>query len=72
LSQEAAMNFTPEVLYGVGVVALLAALIWGMIQYKTRNRANDRVTDKAAEALFDNPETYDRKRPSLKDEVRPS
>jgi hypothetical protein len=66
------MSFTPEVLFGIGAIALLAALIWGMIQYKTRNRVNDRVTEEAADALFDNPETYERKRPSLKDEVRPS
>jgi hypothetical protein len=64
------MTFTPEVFFGIGVAVLLIALIWGMIQYKTRNRANDRVTEKAAKKLYDNPETYDRKRPGLEDEVR--
>jgi hypothetical protein len=64
------MNFTPEVLYGIGGAVLLVALIWGMIQYKTRNRANDRVTEKAADTLYDNPETYERKRPGLENEVR--
>jgi hypothetical protein len=66
------MNFSLEVFFGIGAAALLAVLVWGMIQYKTRNRANDRVTDKAAEALFDDPQAYDRKRPEFKDQVRPS
>jgi hypothetical protein len=66
------MSFTPEVFYGIGAAVLLAALVWGMIQYKTRNRANDRVTEKAAETLLDDPQAYDRKRPDLEDQVRPS
>jgi hypothetical protein len=66
------MSFSLEVFFGIGAAALLAALVWGMVQYKTRNRANDRVTEKAADALFDDPDAYDRKRPDLKDQVRPS
>ncbi|MGR4863958.1 hypothetical protein [Caulobacter sp. LARHSG274] len=66
------MNFPPEVFFGLGGALLLAVLIWGMIQYKSRNRANDRVTEKAAERFYDNPEAYDRKRPDLEKEVRPS
>ena len=66
------MTFTPEVLWGVGIVALLGALIWGVVQYSRRNRANDRVTDKAARAMFDDPEAYDAKREQLKKDVKPS
>lgn len=43
-----------------------------MIQDRTRNRANDPVTDKAAKALYDDPEGYDAKRETLKDEVKPA
>jgi hypothetical protein len=64
------MTLQPEVFFGIGVAVLFVVLIWGMVQYKTRNRANDRVTEKAAEKLYDNPETYDQKRPGLQDEVR--
>lgn len=64
--------FQSEVLWGVGVVVLLLALIYGMIQYKTRNRANDRVSDKAAKALYDDPDGYPEKRAALKDELKPT
>lgn len=64
------MDFQAETLWGVGAVLLLLALIYGVIQYRTRNRANDPVTDKAAKALYDDPEGYDAKRETLKDEVK--
>jgi hypothetical protein len=60
-----------EVLFGVGIVLVLAALIWAMIQYRSRNRANDPVTDKAAKTMFDDPDTYDAKRADLQSQVRP-
>lgn len=66
------MSFTPEVLWGAGIVLLLGALIWGMVQYRRRNRANDPVTEKATEALYDDPDTYEAKRKDLEKEVRPS
>ena len=64
--------FTPEVLYGLGALALLAALVWGMTQYKRRNRANDPVTEAATRAEYDHPETYDREQDKFKNRVRPS
>jgi hypothetical protein len=65
--------FTPEMLWPLGAALLLVVLVYGMIQYKTRNRANDRVTDKAAKALYDDPTTYtEQTRDDLKKEVRPS
>ena len=66
------MTFQPEILWGVGVVLLLAALIYGMVQYRTRNRANDRVSDAAAKALYDDPERYPEKREVLERDVKPS
>lgn len=33
------MNFAWEIFYGIGALVLLGALAYGMIQYKTRNRA---------------------------------
>lgn len=65
------MGFQGEVLWGVGALLLLAALIYGVIQYKTRNRASDPVSEKATKALYDDLEGYDAKRDALKDEVKP-
>ncbi|MEW6392772.1 MAG: hypothetical protein AB1542_20495 [Pseudomonadota bacterium] len=64
--------FQPELLWGVGTVLLLLALIYGVIQYRTRNRANDPVSEKAAKTLYDDPDGYDAKREALKDEVEPA
>lgn len=65
--------FTPEMLWPIGIALLLVVLVYGMVQYKTRNRANDRVTEKAAKTLYDDPATYtEQTRDDLKKEVRPS
>lgn len=65
--------FTPELFWPVGSLLLLVALIYGMVQYKRRNRANDGVTEKAAQTLYDNPAEYDEAtREDLKKEIRPS
>lgn len=66
------MDFQFEMLWGLGALLLLAALIYGVIQYRTRNRANDPVSEEAAKALYDDPDGYDRKREQLKDKVEPS
>jgi hypothetical protein len=64
--------FTPEVLYGLGALALLAGLIWGITQYKRRNRANDPLTEQATQAEYDHPDTYQREEAQFRDRVRPS
>lgn len=64
--------FQPEILWCVGVVVLFLALVYGMIQYKTRNRANDRVSEAAAKALYDDPDRYAEARETLKQDVKPS
>jgi len=38
----------PEIAYGIGALALLAVLAWATWQYHKRNRANDRITERAA------------------------
>jgi hypothetical protein len=67
------MLMPPELLWGVGVVVLLGALVWGVVQFSTRNKANDRVTEKATREMYKHPETYSEgRREELKKEVRPS
>jgi hypothetical protein len=60
-----------EIAYGVGALVLLGALIFGMVQYQRRNRANDPVTEKATKAEYDDPATYPQKRRELQKELRP-
>jgi hypothetical protein len=64
--------FTPEVFYGLGALALLAGLVWGITQYKRRNRANDPITEAATRAEYDHPDTYEQEQQAFKDQVRPS
>lgn len=64
---------TPEMFWPIGSLLLLVVIVYGLVQYKTRNRANDRVSEKAAHALYDNPAEYtEEKREELQQEVRPS
>jgi hypothetical protein len=64
--------FTPEVFYGLGALVLMAALVYGFVQYKRRNRANDPLTEAATREEYDDPDHYGRTREQLKREVRPS
>lgn len=62
-----------EIVFGIGILALLAALAYGFRQYRSRNRANDPVTDQATRAIYREPEAaYERDRERLKDETHPS
>jgi hypothetical protein len=63
---------TPEILYGLGALVLLAVLVWGVTQYRTRNKANDKVTEAATRAQYDHPDTYEREQDRFRDQTRPS
>lgn len=63
---------TWELAWPIGALALGIALAYGLWSYSTRNRANDRVTEDATRELYKHPETYDRKREALKQQIRPS
>ena len=47
-------------------------LLWGYRQYKTRNRANDPLTEAATKAEYDHPNTYEKDELGLKGRVHPS
>lgn len=61
-----------ELLYGLGALALLAALVWGFTQHRRRNRANDAVTEAATRDEYDYPDTYQRDEQAFRDQIRPS
>lgn len=66
------MPLFKEVFFVIGPVLLALGLIWAIIQYRRRNRANDAVTEKATHELYADPEHYPEKREKLKKKLRPS
>jgi hypothetical protein len=63
---------SPEILWGVGTVLLLIALIWGVRQSRTRNRANDRITEEATRQEYADPAHYPQEQRNLEKQTRPS
>lgn len=55
-----------EVAFFVGAVVLLAALVWGVMAYNRRNRANQPVTEQATSELYANSDTYGDKEDDLR------
>ncbi len=47
-------------------------LIYGILQYKARNRKNDAITEEATREQYAHPETYDERREELKKKLHPS
>lgn len=61
---------SPELLYGVGFVALASAIGWGVYKSAQKSPRATAVTEKAARELREHPETYDAKRPAPEREAR--
>jgi hypothetical protein len=63
--------FQPELLFGVGIVALGLGLAWGLWSYHTRNRANDVITEEATRQAYQRPDSYAQDKPDLERRLRP-
>ena len=63
--------FSWEMLWAVGLVAVALAIGWGVMQNRTRNRANDQVGEEAARLLREHGgERYEREdKPRLEAKV---
>jgi hypothetical protein len=61
-----------EAVYGLGALVLFGVLLWGFVQYKRRNRANDPITEAATREEYDHPDTYKEESERLNRQVRPS
>ena len=63
--------FSWELLWGVGLIVIAVAIAWGSFSYRSRNRANDPVSDEAARLLREHGgEQYEREdRPALQEKV---
>ena len=65
------MNY--EMFYGIGALVLLLGMVWAVIDYKRRNRANDKVTEEAVRQEYDHPDRYQQEiRPHLERKVKPN
>jgi hypothetical protein len=53
-------NMSWELGFGLGVLILALVLGWGLIRNKTRNKANDPLTEAATRREYDHPADYDR------------
>jgi hypothetical protein len=61
-----------EILWPVGTVILAGLLVYGLVKYYTRNKANDRITEQATREQYEHPRGYDEgRREALKARVRP-
>jgi hypothetical protein len=47
-----------EALWGIGTAALGVAILYGLYQYLTRNKVNDRVREEATRELYEHPRAY--------------
>ena len=61
-----------ELLWGGGILILLAALAWAATRYHSRNRANDHLGEEAARAQYTDPEGAADEQARLKQQVRRS
>ncbi|MFN4142540.1 HIG1 domain-containing protein [Aestuariivirga sp.] len=52
--------FAWEIIYPVATLALLGALIYGLWQYRHRNRRNDRIADEVVRDRYEHPEKWDK------------
>ncbi len=55
-----------ETAFFAGAVVLLAALIWGVVAYNRRNRANEPVTEEATRQLYADTDSYGDKEDELR------
>ena len=55
-----------ETAFFAGAVVLLAALIWGVVAYNRRNRANEPVTEEATRQLYADTDSYGDKEDDLR------
>lgn len=62
-----------EFFYIIGAVLLAGGIAYGMIQYYSRNGANDAIAEEATRMEYDAPVAYQHGgREALKDQIEPS
>ncbi|WP_369062001.1 hypothetical protein ABOZ73_07470 [Caulobacter sp. 73W] len=64
------LNLTWEMAFPIGVILLGLALAYGLLRYKTRNKANDNITEEATREEYSHPATYDEREGQLRDRLQ--
>jgi hypothetical protein len=47
-----------ELIYPIATLALLAAMVYGFIQYRRRNRSDDRIREQVVRERYEHPEKW--------------
>jgi len=61
-----------ELIYGICIVVLGIGIAYAIRQHRTRNRANDAISQTATRERYDHPERYEQTEKELKRKVHPS
>jgi hypothetical protein len=64
-------DFSWEILYGIGALALAFALVWGLMRNARRNRSNDAVTEAATREEYDHPDRYRSEQRTFEERLQP-
>lgn len=64
--------FSWEAFFGLGALVLAGVLIWGMTRNRTRNRANDPLTESATAKQYDHPGARQEISEEARRKVRPN
>jgi hypothetical protein len=64
--------YSHELWFGLGALALLAVIVWGVMQNRRRNRANDAITEAATHEEYSHPDRYKREEEEFRSQIRPS
>ena len=66
-----AAAMTAEIPYGIGIIVLLIALIWGATHYTLRSRRSEKLSEEATREMYEEPERYDEeRRRELEEEIK--
>ena len=60
-----------EIGFFAGAAILLAAMVYGVVSSRRRNRANDAVTEQATSELYRDQSSYEGKEDELRARTRP-
>ncbi|MBL8772501.1 MAG: hypothetical protein JNK30_14050 [Phenylobacterium sp.] len=64
--------YTHELWYGLGALALLAVIVWAVMQNRRRNRANDPITEAATREEYSHPDRYAAEEEEFRRRTHPS
>lgn len=59
-----------ELAFPIGVILLGLAVAWGLLRNRTRNKANDALTEEATREEYSHPQTYGQREEALRSRLR--